>query len=121
MTRNKLHAETTPSRVSAGQPVCWMNGRIVASRDAMVSVFDHGVLYGDGVFEGIRFYHGRAFRMARHWTRLRASAAALRLAIPYDAGAIDLAVRETIAAFGRPDGYLRLVVTRGDGRLGIDP
>lgn len=86
-----------------------------------MSVFDHGLLYGDGVFEGIRFYHGRAFRLTQHLARLEASAAAIRLHIPYDADALASAVQATITAFGQPDGYLRLVVTRGEGRLGLDP
>jgi branched-chain amino acid aminotransferase len=98
-----------------------MNGKLVAPNEASVSVFDHGLLYGDGVFEGIRFYHGRPFRLARHDTRLRQSAAAIRLSIPYDAGQLARAIDEVIADFGRADGYLRLVVTRGEGKLGLDP
>src|SRR5438552_121062 len=82
------------------EPVCWINGSLVPRAQARVSVFDHGLLYGDGVFEGIRFYNGRPFRLARHVSRLNASAAAIRLAIPYDAETLDSAVRETIAAFG---------------------
>jgi branched-chain amino acid aminotransferase len=111
----------TPTPTKQARAVCWMNGAIVPASEARVSVFDHGLLYGDGVFEGIRFYHGRPFRLARHYARLRASAAALRLTLPYEAGAIDTAVRETIAAYHGSEGYLRLVVTRGEGRLGIDP
>ncbi len=110
----------TPSRHHQTVPACWMNGRVVPLAEARISVFDHGLLYGDGIFEGIRFYHGKPFRFARHHARLCASAAALRLALPYNVGAIDRAVRETISAFGQGDGYLRLVVTRGEGRLGID-
>jgi branched-chain amino acid aminotransferase len=113
--------ESASARHTAPLPVCWMNGQLVPPAEARVSVFDHGLLYGDGVFEGIRFYHGRAFRAAHHLARLRASAAALRLSLPCDADALDVALRDTIDAFGRPDGYLRLVVTRGEGRLGIDP
>jgi branched-chain amino acid aminotransferase len=101
--------------------VCWLNGRIVPLGEARVSVCDHGLLYGDGVFEGIRFYHTRAFRLDRHLARLHASAKAIRLQIPYDTAALARAVQETIAAFGKPEGYLRLVVTRGVGRLGLDP
>ncbi|MDP1680146.1 MAG: branched-chain-amino-acid transaminase [Burkholderiales bacterium] len=102
-------------------PVCWMNGTLVALDQARVSVFDHGLLYGDGVFEGIRFYHGRSFRLDAHLDRLYRSAAALRLTIPYDRAALIAATNETIAAFGARNGYLRLVVTRGEGRLGLDP
>jgi branched-chain amino acid aminotransferase len=105
----------------ATRSACWMNGRLVAAGEARVSVFDHGLLYGDGVFEGVRFYHGRPFRLARHDARLRRSATAIRLAVPYDAGQLELAVQQVIDAFGRSDGYLRLVVTRGEGPLGLDP
>lgn len=108
-------------RDSRRAPVCWFNGRIVSNHEARVSVFDHGLLYGDGIFEGIRFYNGRPFRAAQHLTRLNASAAAIHLNIPFDETALDRAIDETIAAFGDNDGYLRLVVTRGEGRLGLDP
>lgn len=101
--------------------MCWLNGRIVAPEEAHVSVFDHGLLYGDGVFEGIRFYNGSPFRLREHLQRLEASAAAICLSIPYAPAALAAAIRGTITAFGQPDGYLRLVVTRGEGRLGLDP
>jgi branched-chain amino acid aminotransferase len=105
----------------ARHAVCWLNGRLVPLGEAHVSVYDHGLLYGDGVFEGIRFYHARPFRLDLHLARLQASATAIRLLIPYDATALALAVQQTIAAFGKAEGYLRLVVTRGEGRLGLDP
>ena len=98
-----------------------MNGVLIPIEQARLSVFDHGVLYGDGVFEGIRFYRGRAFRLDAHLYRLFRSAAALRLAVPYDRAALTEAINRTIGAFHQPDGYLRLVVTRGEGRLGLDP
>lgn len=101
--------------------VCWLNGKMVPLAEARVSVFDHGLLYGDGVFEGIRFYRRRPFRLAQHLARLQASAAALRLSVPYDRAELELAVQEAISAFGGSDGYLRLVVTRGEGKLGLDP
>ncbi len=100
---------------------CWLNGELMAAHAARVSVLDHGLLYGDGVFEGIRFYGGHAFRLDAHLDRLYRSAAAIRLTLPHDRNALVAAVSETIAAYGRPDGYLRLVVTRGPGRLGLDP
>ncbi|MBI3898311.1 MAG: branched-chain-amino-acid transaminase [Gammaproteobacteria bacterium] len=113
---------TTPGQNAPAQgPVCWLNGDIMPLADAKIPVLDHGLLYGDGVFEGIRFYHGRAFRLDIHLARLAASAAAIRLTLPYDLAAFTQAVQTTIAAFGRADGYLRLVVTRGVGKLGIDP
>jgi len=98
-----------------------MNGALTPIEHARLSVFDHGLLYGDGVFEGIRFYRGRTFRLGAHLDRLCRSAAALRLAIPYDRATLTEAVKQTVAAFHQPDGYLRLVVTRGEGRLGLDP
>jgi branched-chain amino acid aminotransferase len=101
--------------------VCWLNGELMPVHEARVPVLDHGLLYGDGVFEGIRFYRGRAFRLDAHLARLDRSARAIRLAIPHDASALAAAARDTIAAFGAPYGYLRLVVTRGVGKLGIDP
>lgn len=103
------------------EAACWLNGELLPARVACVPVSDHGLLYGDGVFEGIRFYHGRAFRLAEHLDRLQRSAAAIRLMLPCDRAALTAAVAATIAAYGRPDGYLRLVVTRGAGRLGLDP
>jgi branched-chain amino acid aminotransferase len=101
--------------------VCWINGQVVALADARVPVSDHGLLYGDGVFEGIRFYFGRAFRLDAHLERLYRSAAALKLRLPLGRDELRDAIEATIAAFGRPDGYLRLVVTRGAGKLGLDP
>lgn len=112
-------AECPPN---AGQPaVCWMNGRLLPAAEATVSVFDHGLLYGDGVFEGIRFYHRRAFRLQAHLERLAQSARALALSLPWDQKALTQAVAETLAAAPDDAGYLRLVVTRGVGALGIDP
>lgn len=103
------------------EAVCWINGDLMPAVEARAPVLDHGLLYGDGVFEGIRFYHGRAFRLSRHLDRLYRSAAAIRLTVPHSSGALDMAVHDTISAFGKGDGYLRLVVTRGVGKLGLDP
>lgn len=103
------------------QAVCWMNGKLLAASEATVSVFDHGLLYGDGVFEGIRFYNRRAFRLAAHLDRLSSSARAIALRLPYDQPALTAAVEQTIAACASSDGYLRLVVTRGAGPMGLDP
>jgi branched-chain amino acid aminotransferase len=101
--------------------VCWLNGRIVPLAEARISLFDHGLLYGDGVFEGIRFYRRRAFRLEAHLERLVDSARAIALEIPSTQAALAAAVWETIAASTLEDGYLRVVVTRGEGPLGIDP
>lgn len=102
-------------------PVCWLNGKLVAPEQATVSVFDHGLLYGDGVFEGIRFYHGQAFRLQAHLERLMLSARAIALEIPYSIEMLTQAIVDTIAAAPSANGYMRLVVTRGVGPLGIDP
>jgi branched-chain amino acid aminotransferase len=104
-----------------GFPAIWMNGRITDPADARVSIFDHGLLYGDGIFEGIRFYGGRPFRLEEHLARLERSAAAIELALPYARDALRAAVDAVIGRTGAPDGYMRLVVTRGEGDLGLDP
>lgn len=103
------------------QALCWLNGRLMPAAEARVSVLDHGLLYGDGVFEGVRFYHRRAFRLAAHLQRLSDSARALALRLPMDAAALSAAIAETVAAAPWESGYLRLVVTRGVGALGLDP
>lgn len=101
--------------------LCWIDGRIVPAAEARVSVLDHGLLYGDGVFEGIRYYGRRAFRLRAHLERLDASARAIALALPYAPDDLAAAVEALIAAAYFDDGYLRLVVTRGAGPLGLDP
>jgi branched-chain amino acid aminotransferase len=111
----------TNQKATAPTPVCWRNGKIVPLEQATVSVFDHGLLYGDGVFEGIRFYNGKAFRLQAHLERLFLSARAIALAIPYGIEQLRQAVIDIIAAAPEANGYLRLVVTRGPGPLGIDP
>lgn len=103
------------------QAVCWLNGHMVPLNEAKISVFDHGLLYGDGVFEGIRFYRRKPFMLPDHLERLFDSARALALALPFTAEQITDAIEETIAAFSLDEGYLRVVVTRGEGALGIDP
>ena len=102
-------------------PAYWLNGRIVPTEQACIPLTDHGLLYGDGVFEGIRFYHGRALRLRQHVERLYRSARVLCLAIPLSENELTVAIEETVAAYGDPDGYLRVVVTRGAGKLGLDP
>jgi len=99
----------------------WLNGKLVDRKDAKVTVFDHGLLYGDGVFEGIRAYAGRVFELGAHITRLYESAKAIRLAISMTEAELADAVTETVAANGIADGYVRLVVTRGVGTLGLNP
>ncbi|HEY0009333.1 MAG TPA: branched-chain-amino-acid transaminase [Tepidisphaeraceae bacterium] len=99
----------------------WIDDKLVNKDDAKVSVYDHGLLYGDGVFEGIRAYCGKIFECDQHMRRLYDSAKAIRLTIPYTAEQLVKATYETIAANGFTDCYIRLVVTRGVGLLGIDP
>ena len=101
--------------------IIFMNDRLVPEEEAKVSVFDHGLLYGDGVFEGLRSYSGRVFRLDAHIDRLWASALAISLAIPTTKEAVAKAVNDTLAANKLSDGYVRLVVTRGAGSLGLDP
>jgi len=101
--------------------IIFMNDRLVPEEEARVSVFDHGLLYGDGVFEGLRSYSGRVFRLDAHIDRLWASARAIALEIPLSKDAVAQAVNDTLAANKLVDGYVRLVVTRGAGSLGLDP
>ena len=101
--------------------IVFMNDRLVPEDEARVSVFDHGLLYGDGVFEGMRSYAGRVFRMEAHLDRLWDSARSIALEIPMTTEAVAKAVNDTLAANKLPDGYVRLVVTRGAGTLGLDP
>ena len=99
----------------------WFDGVIVPQHEAKVSVYDHGLLYGDGVFEGIRVYGGRIFKMQSHLHRLFESAERIRLSIPYTLAELEQALRDTVRAGGKPDAYIRLVVTRGVGTLGLNP
>ena len=98
----------------------WLDGEIVPLAEAKISVFDHGLLYGDGVFEGIRIYSGKIFKEREHLARLYESAKAIRLAIPRTSEQLSDAMRQAMQANGIDgDGYIRLVVTRGVGLLGI--
>jgi branched-chain amino acid aminotransferase len=99
----------------------YINGKIFDKPDAKISVYDHGLLYGDGVFEGIRVYGGKVFRLREHVDRLYESARHINLEIPLSREAMAEAVISTVRADNRRDGYIRLVVTRGAGYLGLDP
>ncbi|MET0050290.1 MAG: branched-chain-amino-acid transaminase [Candidatus Thiodiazotropha sp.] len=103
------------------KPAYWLNGHCVDARDAVLPLNDHGLLYGDGIFEGIRFYQGVPFRQGQHLRRLEDSAQALMMTLPYSLERIAEAIDEIISEFAAPEGYLRLVVTRGPGGLGLDP
>lgn len=99
----------------------YINGRLVPKKEAVVSVFDHGLLYGDGVFEGIRAYNGRVFLLDEHIARLYDSARAIALEIPIRPKQMAAAVVATCKANRVRDGYIRLIVTRGEGTLGLNP
>jgi branched-chain amino acid aminotransferase len=102
-------------------PKVYIGGKLFEKADAKISVFDHGLLYGDGVFEGIRAYSGRVFRLESHVDRLYDSARSIDLTIPMSKAAMAEAVVSTLKANGLVDAYIRLIVTRGAGRLGLDP
>jgi branched-chain amino acid aminotransferase len=99
----------------------YLDGKLVDKDDAVISVFDHGLLYGDGVFEGIRTYNSLVFRFKEHIDRLYRSADAIELKIPMAKAAMMEAVIDTLKANALTDAYIRLVVTRGVGDLGLDP
>jgi branched-chain amino acid aminotransferase len=99
----------------------YIDGQLYAKEDAKISVYDHGLLYGDGVFEGIRSYGGKVFRMEAHLDRLWNSAKAILLKIPVSREVMARAIEKTLAVNGIEDGYIRVVVTRGAGTLGLDP
>lgn len=99
----------------------YINGTLYDKDDAKVSVYDHGLLYGDGVFEGMRSYGGKVFRLKQHLERLWNSARAIRLEIPMTLESLADAVNQTLATNEIEDGYVRLIVTRGAGTLGLDP
>ncbi|MDF2927285.1 MAG: ilvE [Paenibacillaceae bacterium] len=99
----------------------YLNGEYVTKEDAKVSVYDHGFLYGDGIFEGIRIYNGNIFKCKEHLNRLYDSAKSIMLSIPLTYEEMEQALAETIRKNGLKDGYIRLVVSRGPGDLGLDP
>ena len=99
----------------------YINGKIYEKADAKISVYDHGLLYGDGVFEGIRVYSGKVFRLRAHVDRLFESARAIKLEIPLTREQMMEAITSTVKAAGKDDGYIRPIVTRGAGYLGLDP
>src|SRR5437016_9482338 len=128
-THERVTAETIePAIESRPRPATgvreakiYIDGKFYSEADAKVSVFDHGLLYGDGVFEGIRFYNGRVFRLEEHLQRLWASDRSICLEIPMTVRDMTEAVLETIRQNHLRDGYIRLLVTRGTGNLGLNP
>jgi branched-chain amino acid aminotransferase len=103
------------------EPIVYVDGEWIPKSRASVSVFDHGLLYGDGVFEGIRVYEGVIFRFKEHLERLYSSAKAIRLQLPLSPEEMTQAIVETLKRNGLKNAYIRLVVTRGVGDLGVDP
>jgi branched-chain amino acid aminotransferase len=99
----------------------YISGQFYDKSEAKISVYDHGLLYGDGVFEGIRSYGGKIFRLRQHLQRLYDSAKAIRLEIPMSQEQLAQAIRQTLDLNGLKDAYIRVVVTRGAGSLGLDP
>jgi branched-chain amino acid aminotransferase len=99
----------------------WINGQFFDKYEAKISVYDHGLLYGDGIFEGIRIYAGKVFKHKEHIERLYESAKAIALTIPLTPEQMTKAVEDTVAENKKVEGYIRLIVTRGPGSLGLDP
>src|SRR5205085_7842656 len=109
------------TRMANASPKIWIDGKLVDKADAKISVYDHGLLYGDGVFEGIRVYNGKIFECDAHLERLWDSAKAIRLKIPVAPAELKSIMEQTVRANGFNECYIRVVVTRGAGSLGIDP
>ena len=111
----------TGSKPAAKSSPIYIDGKFYGEGDAKISVFDHGLLYGDGIFEGIRFYNSRVFRLEEHLERLWDSARSILLEIPMSQRAMTEALLETIRQNDLREGYIRLIVTRGVGNLGLNP
>lgn len=112
---------TTKPAVNQDKPYVWIDGRMLPKGQAAVSVFDHGLLYGDGCFEGIRVYQGRIFKCRSHMRRIFRNAERLRMKMPYTPEEVVDVMRMCIRQNGLTDGYIRLVFTRGVGSLGLNP
>lgn len=123
---SKVHAATNhPGKAQQAadtdRPLVWIDGSLLPKGQACISVFDHGLLYGDGCFEGIRVYKGRIFKCGAHMRRIYRNAERLRIKMPWSPDQCVKAMRDCIAANGLSDGYIRLLFTRGVGTLGLDP
>lgn len=113
--------ESRTTKAAPKSLTIFIDGEFLPEAEAKVSVFDHGLLYGDGIFEGIRFYNGRVFRLEEHLERLWDSARSICLDIPMSRREMTEALLETIRQNDLRDGYIRLIVTRGVGNLGLNP
>jgi branched-chain amino acid aminotransferase len=116
-----IEGRPTPTAVGVKDAKIYIDGKFYSEADAKISVFDHGLLYGDGIFEGIRFYNGRVFRLGEHLDRLWDSARSICLEIPMTKEEMTEALLEAIRQNHLRDGYVRLLVTRGIGNLGLNP
>src|SRR3989454_7802785 len=116
-----IEGRPQPTAVGIKDAKVYIDGKFYSEADAKVSVFDHGLLYGDGIFEGIRFYNGRVFRLGEHLDRLWDSARSICLEVPMTKQAMTEALLEAIRKNNLRDGYIRLIVTRGIGNLGLNP
>lgn len=114
-------ADDLASSSPTDRPLVYVNGKIVPRSEAKVGVFDHGLLYGDGVFEGIRVYNGKIFMLGQHMDRLWASAEMIHLDIGISREEMIDIQRRCVEANGIVNGYIRLLVTRGEGTLGLNP
>lgn len=126
--KKQSKAATSPAKkdyeaftLNQDKPIIFVNDKWLAKRDAMVSVYDHGLLYGDGVFEGIRIYNHKIFKLEQHMDRLWRSAERIRLSIPVTRDRMVEIQRQAIKKNKIKDGYIRLLVTRGVGALGLNP
>jgi branched-chain amino acid aminotransferase len=117
----QLHPSRTATTKDTGTPTIWLDGQWCDRATAMVSVYDHGLLYGDGVFEGIRVYGGKIFKLAEHLDRLYDSAHAIWLTIPMSKEEMAQVTEEAVRRSGITEAYIRHVVSRGVGDLGLDP
>jgi branched-chain amino acid aminotransferase len=116
-----IEGRATPTAVGVKDAKIYIDGKFYSEADAKISVFDHGLLYGDGIFEGIRFYNGRVFRLGEHLDRLWDSARSICLEMPITKEEMTEALLEAIRQNHLRDGYVRLLVTRGIGNLGLNP
>ena len=114
-------AKTSSPAQGVGTPTIWLNGEWCDRGTAVISVYDHGLLYGDGVFEGIRVYGGKIFRLEEHLDRLYDSAKAIWLTVPMEKKELMGVTREAVRRSGIAEAYIRHLVTRGEGDLGLDP
>jgi branched-chain amino acid aminotransferase len=121
MTQTSASSSALAAKQTTDRPIIWVNGRLVPRSEANVSVFDHGLLYGDGVFEGIRVYRGKIFKARQHMDRLYECASRIFLDIPITKDEMIDIQRQCIEANNLVDGYIRLLVTRGEGTLGLNP